>query len=243
MKIGLWIFSVFLTFGLISCDKSDEGICFYYSNNAALQGEKVSQLTTLVTNDLSVTISGGNGDYSVVSDNQEILTAELKNSTINITVHRTGNANIIVSDTKYTSQLSVTIISNIANYSVIEINAAVEIVEQSLENDELTTQFESEIMKKLREVGALYRFIYNSKNAGKIIVFPLKDSNDSFEGSFSIENTHGTQYISMNYNDGKTDVYRSDDGYLIKDFIEEYQQKYPDINFLRVEGGEKITRL
>ena len=231
MKSRIILFSIltFTVLGFTSCQKDEIGIKFYYAENTNSAEKEVSQITAPL-GDFTVTIKGGSGIYSVVSDNPEVLTAEIESNTLKIAVYQIGVANLTISDSDLSSVLHLTIKESIAILHIRYIDSFVEIeggnadVEKSI-RDEIKATIEGEDR---------YELYFQKKNEGNLFLF--KKNSEQKKGYFKTEYANEFIYLNIKYEDGKNDILRGKEGAWEQDFLDEYKLKYPELKLIKVVG-------
>ncbi|MDR2037005.1 MAG: hypothetical protein LBQ60_03690 [Bacteroidales bacterium] len=234
--------------GAFSCTKDkekDNSVGLYNFWAGTSPSEKITHLDMGSSTVGGLIISGGDGIYHIMSDNEEIVSAEINvENVVIIRAHKVGNAHLIVSDTNTSSSVSVSVTQRTEAYSVVHVGVVVEVEEPTSENKESIDQVKAEIRSKMNQVKTVYRFYYNDTDKGDLIIFPGGNQDEPVRAGFLTTRDHDDTFIHIEYNQGTSDLYQQrnlfENRYYMKDFTQEYQQRFPDLKITKAEGWEKI---
>ena len=243
-RIIIFSILIFMILGFVSCQDETESIKFYYTDNSNYPEKKVSQILAPLGY-FTVTIKGGSGIYSVISDNPEVLTAEIENNILKIKAYQIGVANLKISDSDLSSVLCLTI--NESN-SAMGIHYIGSIVEIEGGNAEMEEAIQNEIKTTIEEETSYGIYTqkrdYEGNSEGYLYLY--KKNSEKIKGYFTLENT--SEYIRLNieYENGNNDIYQMETngekkGLWCKDFLDEYKTKYPELKFTKVEGYKMLS--
>jgi len=228
---------VSMILGFVSCQDEEESIKFYYAESGNYPEKEVSQISAPLGY-FTVTIKGGSGIYSVISDNPEVLTAEIEDNILKITAYQIGVANLKISDSNLSSVLYLTINESIRYMAIQYIGSIVEIEGGNAEMEET---IQNEIKSTIEEdVSYTLHTEKRSEGNSEGYLYLYKRNSDKIKGNFKLEQTKEYFCLNINYEDGRDDIIRLEKGDAMigfcKDFLDEYKLKYPELKFIKVEG-------
>jgi len=249
-------FTALLLAGFVSCsDDDDNSIKFYVAESYNAEGTPnlvlAESLSANIGSGRDIYIKGGNGTYTVTSDNDNIAVvepyAEVSNTFFISTKKELGSTTIRVKDGN-NIQTSITISVNRykIQYSVAEAYTYLELKEGTTLDENMKKEIEDEIAERVIPVGNALTLTYDKPGSGDLSI--TKSGTSVYTGTFiETKNEEKSWFnIDAKYNNKEfhylvtrlENLIKKSTGPVYLDLVEDmtdvYKEKYPDANLTKV---------
>jgi len=259
---GFLILSV-ISFGFISCSDDDDDRLKVLVEES---GKFTKEVTTIEcgingggTRNLQV--HGGKGNYSVKSNDENIVKVSISTHDIVITPISLGQTGITITDKdNNTLTIPVKVVTTLWGMDVQESYPFIKTEENAEVNEADIEEIKETVQSRLLPKGAAYKMEYTNIGSGKLTVYPNPSSEKgALEGTFEYAEVSGKYGLIFKYN-GNTYKYIFSTAagiavgdersvrevgprrmYLIEDLTEEFKLAYPDLKLLEVVGVQRVS--
>ena len=263
-KIYLAIFCLSLVVYTGCSDDDDDDLRVYEetydSGKNKTVSRKISSLETKIIAGIStLRISGGGGNYTATSSDENTISVSILENYLHIDIHNIGKANITITGADKTSMvLPVTVSESTRSIRIEESFVQVEQDNQQTEPEEIING----IKNSLLPAGAIFDLTYNlvtddsyTKEGTFVLHINSTETKGTFKEEYIREENNSYHLLTfeagdikyefslgkfpLDYNSLRTSIYNPI-YFWVADYAEEYKNKYPDMAITKAIGIQRL---